>query len=165
VKLLEVTCEVTPPSYVRIATVAILLAAIVVRPSAPRPSVSRTKNRLIMTIASDRAQVTIPGDVERSAGYFAGADAVYDRRNKEEVAKLTNLPQRVSSSIQIVLGIVASLDRIDCRAQRVFFFWGASHHNDDHRREQDYACPQTTPTSLLSGLRLPDEIFSCQSNH
>lgn len=43
-----------------------------------------------MTIASGRAQVTIPGDVERSAGYFARADAVYDRRIKEEVAKLTN---------------------------------------------------------------------------
>ena len=99
---------------------AILIAAIVVRPSVPWPLVSRTKNRLIMTIASDRAQVTIPDDVERSAGYLTRVDAVYDRRIKEEVAKLTNLAQRVSSSIQIVLGTVASLDRMDCRAQRVF---------------------------------------------
>lgn len=82
-KLLEVTCEVTPTSSVRIATMVILLAAIVVRPSVTWPSVSRTKKRFMMTIASDRAQVTIPGDVERSADYFARADVVYDRRIKE----------------------------------------------------------------------------------
>ena len=46
--------------------------------------------RLIMTIANGRAQVTIRGDVERSTGFFARADAVYDRRIKEEFAKQTN---------------------------------------------------------------------------
>jgi catalase len=44
--------------------------------------------RLITTIASGLAQVTIPGVVERSISYFARADEEFGRRITEEVAQL-----------------------------------------------------------------------------